>query len=43
MGGGRVVYGVRSGRVRFLAVATRRQVARERALIRRLRAAGMRR
>ncbi|HEX2232802.1 MAG TPA: hypothetical protein VHG69_05510, partial [Thermoleophilaceae bacterium] len=38
---GRVIYGVRGGRVRFVAVATARQVARPRGLLRRLRAAGL--
>jgi hypothetical protein len=40
-GRGRVVYGVSGGRVRFLAVVPFRQIARQRTLIRRLRAAGL--
>jgi hypothetical protein len=40
-GGGRVIYGVRGRRVRFLAVVTRRQLAHERSLARRLRALGL--
>jgi dienelactone hydrolase len=38
---GRVVYGIRARRVRFLAVVTRRQLRRPRTLARRLRAAGL--
>ncbi|MFN2616104.1 MAG: hypothetical protein ABR581_03145 [Thermoleophilaceae bacterium] len=38
-GRGRVVYGVRGRKVRFLAVVTRRQTVHRRALVRRLRAA----
>ena len=41
-GPGRVVYGVSRRRLRFLAVTTTRQIARKRALARRLRAAGLR-
>ncbi len=41
-GAGRVVYRVRRRRVRFLAVVTRRQAARPRSLVRRLRAVGLR-
>jgi hypothetical protein len=41
-GGGRVVYGVRGGRVRFLAVVPRGETRRARTLLRRLRAAGLR-
>ena len=40
-GGGRVVYGARRGRLRFLAVVRRKQVARPRGLVRRLRSAGL--
>ena len=40
-GGGRVVYGVRRGRLRFLAVVPRRQARRRAVLLRRLRAAGL--
>jgi hypothetical protein len=39
-GAGRVIYGVRARRIRFLAVVTRRQATRQRALVRRLRSAG---
>jgi dienelactone hydrolase len=39
---GRVVYGIRRRRVRFLAVVTRRQLRRPRALVRRVRRAGLR-
>jgi len=39
---GRVVYGTRSGRVRFLAVVSRSQARRPAALARRLRALGLR-
>jgi dienelactone hydrolase len=42
-GGGRVVYGVRRHRIRFLAAVSRRQATRSRALARRLRALGLRR
>ena len=41
-GGGRVLYGVRRARVRFLAVVTKRQVRKPRALVRRLRRTGFR-
>ena len=40
-GGGRVLYGIRRGRVRFLAAVTRRQVGRRRSLARRLEALGL--
>ena len=40
-GRGRVVYGVRGGRIRFVAVVRRGQVAQRRALVKRLRAAGV--
>jgi dienelactone hydrolase len=40
-GGGRVLYGTRRRRVRFLAAVTRRQVARKRSLARRLRSVGL--
>jgi pimeloyl-ACP methyl ester carboxylesterase len=40
-GRGRVIFGVRRGRIRFVAVVPARRVARERALMRRLRAAGL--
>jgi hypothetical protein len=42
LGGGRVVYGLRGGRVRFLAVVPRRALARPRALARRLARLGLR-
>ena len=42
-GGGRVIYGSRRGRLRFLAVVPRRVAARPRSLGRRLRAVGLRR
>ena len=41
LGGGRVVYGLRGGRVRFLAVVPRRALARPRALARRLARLGL--
>jgi hypothetical protein len=41
VGRGRVVYGLRHRRVRFLAVVTLRQVGRPRTLTRRLRALGL--
>ena len=40
-GRGRVVYGVRRGRIRFIAVVPFRQTAHERRLVRRLQAAGL--
>jgi pimeloyl-ACP methyl ester carboxylesterase len=40
-GRGAVIYGVRGRRIRFVAVVTRRQITRERGLLRRLRAAGL--
>lgn len=42
MAGGRVIYGVRRGRVRFLAVVPRRQAVAARSLARRLRSLGLR-
>jgi hypothetical protein len=42
VGAGRVIYGLRGRRVRFLAVVPRTQAARRRSLARRLRAAGLR-
>ena len=42
VGGGVVIYGVRTGRVRYLAVVSRRQAARPGALAQRLRALGLR-
>jgi hypothetical protein len=39
---GRVIYGVKKGRIRYLAVATRRQSAHRKALIRALRRLGLR-
>jgi dienelactone hydrolase len=42
VGGGRVIYGIRRHRVRFLAVASRRQIKRKRSLARRLRAIRLR-
>jgi hypothetical protein len=41
VGPGRVVYGVRGRRIRFLATTSRRQAARPRSLVRRLRALGL--
>jgi hypothetical protein len=41
-GDGRVVYGVRRHRIRFLAAVTRGQVAHKRKLVKRLRAVGLR-
>jgi pimeloyl-ACP methyl ester carboxylesterase len=41
LGRARVLYGVRAGRIRFVAVVPRGQVTRKRALVRRLRAAGL--
>jgi dienelactone hydrolase len=40
--GGRVIYGVRRGRTRFLAVTTRGQAAHRRSLLRKLREVGLR-
>jgi dienelactone hydrolase len=41
VGAGRVIYGVRRKRTRFLAVTTRREAAHKRSLVRRLRAVGL--
>ncbi len=41
VGPGRVVYGVRGRRIRFLATTSRRQAARPRSLVRRLKALGL--